>query len=166
MITLLCALHAHSIAQIKVSGHWEPVPLVAGEFRKPGQIGGEGAQWPRSLAVDPTGKTVMLGIDVGGIYRSLDAGNRWEPANVGYSPRGAAAIAFDPNNPLRVIAIGETPRRVGTTEFTCQPTAADLGATCCRFRWLESEKSGSNWLLTRRVMLPERGRPCASFGAE
>jgi len=106
MIMLFCALGLASVGQTKVSGHWEPVPLVAAEHRKPGQIGGEGAQWPRSLAVDSTGKTVLLGIDVGGIYRSLDAGNRWEPANVGYSPRGAAAIAFDPNNPLRVIAIG------------------------------------------------------------
>lgn len=70
-----------------------------------GYKGGEGGQWPRSLAVDSTGEFLVIGIDVGGIYRSLDGGMKWEPANVGYTPRGSACVAIDPRNSNRVLSI-------------------------------------------------------------
>jgi len=88
-----------------IDGRWEPIPLVTKEFADSGRIGGEGGQWPRSLAVDSTGNRVLAGIDVGGIFRSEDSGKRWVPSNTGYWARGAAALSFDPRNPNRVLAI-------------------------------------------------------------
>lgn len=87
-------------------GVWEPVPLVSAEQRARGFAGGEGGQWPRSLEIAPSdSKFCLLGTDVGGIYRSLDGGVRWSPANVGYHPRGATDFAIDPINPQRVVAV-------------------------------------------------------------
>lgn len=84
---------------------WEPLPLVTEAQRKLGMVGGEGAQWPRSVQWAPDGSMFLLGIDVGGIYRYLP-GKPFRPANVGYSPRGAAEIEFDPANPRRVLVVG------------------------------------------------------------
>jgi photosystem II stability/assembly factor-like uncharacterized protein len=90
------------------SGRWVPIPLLRKDQAQRGMIGGEGGQWPRSLAIDARGEMLYLGIDVGGIFRRpiAQSGSAFEPANVGYSPRGAAALAVDPANPARVLAIG------------------------------------------------------------
>lgn len=80
--------------------------MITADQRQAGWRGGEGGQWPRALAVDSTGRSLLLGIDVGGIFRSRDGGSTWEPANVGYSPRGCVSLAFDPRNSRRAIAIG------------------------------------------------------------
>lgn len=85
---------------------WSPLPLVSSEQRMAGFTGGEGGQWPRSIASDATGKFLVIGIDVGGIYRSFDSGRSWEPTNVGYSPRGSGCVAIDPKNPKRVLSVG------------------------------------------------------------
>jgi photosystem II stability/assembly factor-like uncharacterized protein len=88
-------------------GAWQPVPWVSAEHREAGvQIGGEGAQWPGDLAIDATdGRLMVFATDVGGLYRSVDQGQTWEPANVGFTPRGARDLEIDPHNPDRVIAI-------------------------------------------------------------
>lgn len=101
MIAILAVL----VVQSQNSG-WQPLPLITAEQRKAGFTGGEGAQWPRSIAVDSTGSFLVLGIDVGGIYRSRDGGQKWEPANVGYTPRGSSCVAIDPFNPKRVLSVG------------------------------------------------------------
>ena len=85
---------------------WQSIPFVSAAQRAAGFQGGEGGQWPRALAASPDGETVLLGIDVAGIYRSTDPGLHWEPSNIGYSPRGCAALVFDPNFPNRVLAVG------------------------------------------------------------
>jgi photosystem II stability/assembly factor-like uncharacterized protein len=91
---------------VQESVTWTRVPLVTAEMQKAGLMGGEGAQWPRGLTINPDGKTMFLAIDVGGIYRSLDSGKTWHPANVGFTPRGCANVLSDPRNSDRVIAIG------------------------------------------------------------
>lgn len=101
-----CASRAEGPLKQNASGRWVPIPLVNDSLRAKGVTGGEGAQWPRSLAVDSSGNRLIFGIDVGGIFRSEDGGSIWVPGNVGYSPRGAAAVAIDPGNSDRVIAIG------------------------------------------------------------
>lgn len=99
IITLAMSAQASAVG-------WQPLPLVTAEQRQQGFIGGEGAQWPRSIAVDETGSFLVLGIDVGGIYRSLNGGTTWEPANVGYTPRGSSCVAIDPRNSSRVLSVG------------------------------------------------------------
>ncbi|UYZ62500.1 RICIN domain-containing protein [Hymenobacter weizhouensis] len=87
---------------------WEALP-----WTNPNQLnagvrpGGEGGQWPQAVASDGTdGKFLLFGTDVGGIWRSLNGGAKWEPCNVGYTPRGNAGFAIDPNNAKYALAVG------------------------------------------------------------
>lgn len=84
---------------------WEPVPLISAAQRQAGFLGGEGGQWPRGLAVDSTGMNLLLAIDVAGVYRSGDGGTTWRQSGVGYTPRGMAAVAFDPRDSSRAVAV-------------------------------------------------------------
>lgn len=85
---------------------WQPVPLVTAATRAAGVQGGEGCQWPQALAVDASGKFLLFGTDVGGLFRSRDGGAHWEPCNVGFQPRGTCGLAIDPHNPNRCLAVG------------------------------------------------------------
>ena len=93
------------------AGSWSPVPLVSAEIRRKladrgrPDLGGEGGQWIRSLALGPDGQTAIWGTDVGGLYRSLDAGSTWEPCNVGFTPRGCTSVAFDPSDANRILVV-------------------------------------------------------------
>jgi lysophospholipase L1-like esterase/photosystem II stability/assembly factor-like uncharacterized protein len=87
---------------------WRPMPLLSPEAKKAGvSPGGEGCQWPRGGVViseaDPS--FMLLPIDVGGLYRSLDGGKNWQIAVVGWDARGANALAIDPRNPRHVIGV-------------------------------------------------------------
>ena len=85
---------------------WEPVPLITKASRAKGNEGGEGAQWARSIAVDSTGDFLLYGTDVGGLFRSRDGGAKWEPCNVGYTPRGTSCVVIDPHNSRRCLSVG------------------------------------------------------------
>ncbi len=86
---------------------WKAVPLVTKATKDLGLMGGEGCQVVQSIEIDYTdGSFLLMGTDVGGIFRSTDGGNRWEPCNIGYTPRGNAGFAIDPNNPQRALAVG------------------------------------------------------------
>ena len=97
-----------AVASPALGQAWEPIPLVTAEAREAGvRIGGEGAQAARSLAIDAQeGDFLLYGIDVGGIFRSVNGGESWEPANVGFPARGASAVAIDPRNARRALAVG------------------------------------------------------------
>ncbi|MEM6550563.1 MAG: hypothetical protein AAF750_00300 [Planctomycetota bacterium] len=90
------------------TGGWTPLPFVTAEARAAGvRLGGEGCQWPQSIEVDAVDGRLMLFLtDVGGLWRSLDGAQTWEPCNVGFTPRGANDAAIDPHFPSRVIAVG------------------------------------------------------------
>jgi photosystem II stability/assembly factor-like uncharacterized protein len=87
---------------------WIPMPLLTPEQQAAGvSPGGEGSQWPRGpIAVSPADPDfLLLPIDVGGVYRSRDAGRHWEIAMVGWNARGANGFAIDPRNATRAIGI-------------------------------------------------------------
>jgi hypothetical protein len=89
------------------SQQWEALPIVTKATLEAGFKGGEGGQVIRSLAISSSDPNfLMMGTDVGGLYRSLNGGQRWEPCNVGWNARGANAFAIDPRNPNRVLGAG------------------------------------------------------------
>ncbi|MEM6334151.1 MAG: hypothetical protein AAF823_12515 [Planctomycetota bacterium] len=90
------------------AAEWRPLGFVTAEARASGvELGGEGCQWPQDIEADAVdGSFVLFCTDVGGIWRSLNGGATWEPANVGFTPRGASAATIDPNFPDRVLAVG------------------------------------------------------------
>ena len=88
--------------------HWTKMPLLTPEAKAAGVFpGGEGSQWPRGpVAVSPADPNfLLLPIDVGGLYRSLDGGRHWEVSLVGWDARGANGFAIDPKNARRVIGV-------------------------------------------------------------
>lgn len=76
---------------------WQSVPLS--------EVG-EGGLTVNDIVFAPDGKSVFAATDIGGIYRSANAGENWEPCNVGFTAAGAAALAVDPNNGKRLLAVG------------------------------------------------------------
>jgi photosystem II stability/assembly factor-like uncharacterized protein len=90
-----------------IAQKWEAVPLVSQKILSNGHAGGEGCQWPQAIEADKTdGSFLLFGTDVGGIYRSINGGEKWEPCNMGYNPRGNCGFAIDPNNNKRALAVG------------------------------------------------------------
>ena len=86
---------------------WSAVPLVTKSMKDLGLLGGEGCQVVQAIECDHTdGSFLLMGTDVGGIYRSIDGGKIWAPCNIGYSPRGNTGFAIDPNNNHRALAVG------------------------------------------------------------
>jgi photosystem II stability/assembly factor-like uncharacterized protein len=87
--------------------NWEAVPLVSEKIVNNGHSGGEGCQVVQAIEIDHTsGSFLLMGTDVGGIYRSIDSGKNWSPCNIGYHPRGNAGFAIDPKNNQRALAVG------------------------------------------------------------
>ncbi|OUS78092.1 hypothetical protein B1748_04830 [Paenibacillus sp. MY03] len=86
---------------------WIQMPLVTQLQINGGNTGGEGGQWPQAIAISKSDPDfLIMGTDVGGLYRSLDGGNNWEPTNKGYTPRGNSGLSIDPKNANVVIAVG------------------------------------------------------------
>lgn len=116
-VALCCTLAGESLfgAENQAGGspngnpNWIKMPLLTPAQRDKGIFpGGEGSQWPRGpIAVSPADPDfLLLPIDVGGVYRSLDGGKYWEVAMVGWNARGANGFAIDPRNASRAIGIG------------------------------------------------------------
>ena len=94
---LVIAALLSAIAPTLLAQSWEALPLVTQAQRNSGNSGGEGCQVCLALAADATGNFLLMGTDVGGIYRSVNGGTNWSPCNVGYKPRGDSSAA-EPND--------------------------------------------------------------------
>jgi hypothetical protein len=104
LTTALSTLHGDDSVQAQP---WQQLPIVTQTTLNAGFRGGEGGQVIRSLAISSSDPNfLMMGTDVGGLYRSLNGGQRWEPCNVGWHTRGANAFAIDPRNANRVLGAG------------------------------------------------------------
>jgi hypothetical protein len=60
---------------------------------------------------------MLYGSDVGGVWRSINGGQLWEPANNGYTPRGTCGIFIDPNNPARAISVGSNSSKAAWSNY-------------------------------------------------
>ena len=81
--------------------------MVSQKIKDAGHFGGEGLQWPQAIEIDKQdGSFILYGTDVGGIFRSTNGGEMFEPANVGYNARGNCDFAIDPENNTRAVAVG------------------------------------------------------------
>jgi hypothetical protein len=86
---------------------WISMPILTAEQIKAGIFpGGEGCQWPRSLNISEASPNfLILSIDVGGLYRTLDGGKYWQQATVGWNARGCNGVAIDPINSRHVLGL-------------------------------------------------------------
>ncbi len=101
-LTAIIVLFLHP-AVSALDSRWEAVPWKA----RADQAGGEGGQVIAQIACDAQdGQVLLMGTDVGGLYRSTDGGTSWLPCNIGYRPRGCRYVAIDPANRNRFFAIG------------------------------------------------------------
>ena len=82
-----------------------PLPIVSASARSHGRTGGEGCQIILSIAWGPDGQQALMSTDVGGVWRSSNAGVTWTPANTGLKGRGGPEIAFDPANADRAFLV-------------------------------------------------------------
>lgn len=116
----------------KGTSYWKNIPIVSKELLETEEvtIGGEGCQWPLSMATSSDGKYLFYGTDVGGLYRSTDNGKTWDKSMKNYTASGAADIIVDPNNSNRVIVFGVN----GTLQYTTGIYLSEDGGETWQFK--------------------------------
>lgn len=104
--SLTRALKAHAATDPQTL--WQPVPIVSQDALNAGFTpGGEGGQWIRSIKWSPADTNFLLmGTDVGGVYRSIDGGDHWQVTMAGWNDRGANTFAMDPRNGNIALGVG------------------------------------------------------------
>lgn len=93
------------------------MPMLSPEAAASGvTLGGEGCQYPQTIAVDSVnGRFLLYGTDVGGIYRSV--GDTYMPCMTGYYAVGACGFAIDPRNPDHCLAVGDNTGQDGNKYY-------------------------------------------------
>lgn len=116
----------------KGTSYWKNIPIVSKELLETEEvtIGGEGCQWPLSMATSSDGKYLFYGTDVGGLYRSTDNGKTWDKSMKNYTASGVADIIVDPNNSNRVIVFGVN----GTPQYTTGIYLSEDGGETWQFK--------------------------------
>ena len=143
LIILIAILATNSLAETtdytkidaenkKGTSYWKNIPIVSKELLENEEvtIGGEGCQWPLSIATSSDGKYLFYGTDVGGLYRSTDNGKTWDKSMKNYTASGAADIIVDPNNSNRVIVFGVN----GTPQYTTGIYLSEDGGETWKFK--------------------------------
>lgn len=145
LCAVMCGLAVTVCSGSDDTGRWHAVPMVDRGLSAAGYGGGEGCQWINCVATGGRdGKLVVMGNDVGGVYRSLDAGKTWTPATVGLDTRGALAVAVFPDCPDRILLVGTAGKASGL---------------------FLSDDAGANWrqVLKKRQRLSHDYRPQIGF---
>lgn len=114
------------------TSYWKNIPIVSNELLETDEvtIGGEGCQWPLTLATSNDGKYLFYGTDVGGLYRSIDNGKTWDKSMKNYLASGASDIVVDPNNSNRVLVFGVN----GSPQYTTGIYLSEDGGETWRFK--------------------------------
>lgn len=90
-------------SQRSVSGNWQPLGPVIDDVTTRENI--EGVGRVSCIAFHPTNDQVMLvGTPAGGIWKSVNGGEKWATSTDQLPTLGVSAIAFDPYNPNIVYA--------------------------------------------------------------
>ncbi len=106
---------------------WQAVPMISQELIDAGYENAEACQAVAYVVLDPTsGKLGYMCTDVGGIYRTLDGGISWHPANIGMTAAGGTGVAIDPNNINRAVLVGADAQY---NENNCMFLTSDGGNT-------------------------------------
>ena len=116
----------------KGTSYWKNIPIVSKKLLENEEvtIGGEGGQWPLSIAISSDGKYLFYGTDVGGLYRSTDNGKTWDKSMKNYLASGASDIIVDPNNSNRVIVFGVN----GSPQYTTGIYLSEDGGETWNFK--------------------------------
>ncbi len=81
--------------------------MISQELIDAGYENSEACQVSTYMTLDPVdGQTGYYCTDIGGIWRTKDAGKTWEPCNIGYYAGGGTGARIDPHNIDRAIMIG------------------------------------------------------------
>ena len=106
-------------ARIPTGEHWQALAMERPDLLAQGiRPGGEGCQYPQTVAIDATdGRFLLYGTDVGGIFRSTDGGRTFSPCDMGYSAIGSCGFAIDPRNPKRCLSVGDNSGQDGNVYY-------------------------------------------------
>lgn len=116
---------------------WEAVPMITQELIDAGYENSEACQVCTYMTLDPIdGQLGYYCTDIGGIWRTKDAGKSWEPCNIGYSAGGGTGACIDPNNVKRAIMIGTNTNYNDSNEMHITTDGGDT--------WKKVFRSGDN----------------------
>jgi hypothetical protein len=118
------------------SESFRPLPMRTATAALAGQAGGEGGQVISMTWYAPDGRRAFAVTNVGGLWRSEDAGSTWVPSNTGLKSRGGSGGSVDPRDRDLVLLVGsDSARRAWSGLWR----SVDGGRT-----WTLAQGTGSN----------------------
>ncbi len=88
---------------------WEAVGMISQKMLDAGVGAGEGSQVVLYVSYSYSDPSICwFGTDVGGLYRSKDAGSTWEPSTVGLIAWAGTGVEVDPFTSDRVLVCGSS----------------------------------------------------------
>lgn len=85
---------------------WQPVPIRTAAQKAKGLVGGEGFQAIQYIAYAPSNTNIAYMVDdMGGIWKSSDAGASWQKRTKGFNPISTRYVGVHPTNENLVFVI-------------------------------------------------------------